>query len=296
MTFHIALSAPAGSVMLSDSQGSTETAETHGVQKQYIGEGFLVGGAGASLILNALFSKLGGQPRAGEPALAAADVAAFIEQFFEHEVRPGAMERAELLIVTPSADGKGVQRFVPGVLSRCGERSTMDLIGSGASFAVRAAQRDRAIGVDWAMGSLADLLVFAHDCADAAGESLTVNDKLLVGFLVEGRAYAMGDEAIRPAHIPARIRENWRLVSNYYKREILPVVQAIRDARRHAYRAFSRLLVGTAEAPEAEVQESIEEHRAALAITVPLLRARLMEYLALYDGFLGRATAGGGAE
>jgi hypothetical protein len=289
MTFHIALSAPVGSVMLSDSQGSTETSETHGVQKQYIGDGFLVGGAGSSLILNALFNRLGDLGKATDAALGGGDLVAWIERFFEREVRHDALERAEVLVVTPSVDGRTVQRFVPGVLTRAGERTAMDLIGSGAAFAVRATQRDRAIGVDWSMGSLADLLVFAHDCADAAGESLTVNDKLLVGFLVEDRAYAMGDEAIKPAHIPARIRDNWRLVSNVYKREILPVVQAIRDARRAAYRAFSRLLAAESD-PEAA--ESIEEHRASLAITVPLLRGRLADYIVLYDGFLGRTKAG----
>ncbi len=288
MTFHIALSAPAGSVMLSDSQGSTETSETHGVQKQYVGDGFLVGGAGSSLVLGALFDALGSRFRPGDPTLLGGELAGFIERFFDSEVRSDALQRAEILIVTPTADGKAVRRFVPGALTRCGTRVTMDLIGSGAPFAVRAVQRDRAIGVDWSMGSLADLLVFAHDCADAANESLTVNDKLLVGLLVENRAYAMGDDAIKPGYIPHRLSENWRLVSNYYKRDILlPVVQSIRDARRHAYRAFSQLLSTD---PDPDATEVIEAHRASLAVTVPLLRTRLAEYLSVCDGFLGRAT------
>jgi len=213
VTFHIALSGPAGSVMLSDSQGSTETAETHGVQKQYVGEGFLVGGAGSSILLHALFSRLGRRARAGDALAEEADVAAFIERFFERDVRADAVERAEILLVTPSPDGRAVQRFVPGALTQFGERTAMELVGSGASFASRAARRDREIGVEWSMESLADLLVFAHECADAAGESLTVNDKLFVGFLVEDRAHAMGDPDIKPAHIPAGIRESWELIS-----------------------------------------------------------------------------------
>lgn len=288
MTFHIGLAGPTGSLLLSDSQGSTETSETHGVQKQYVGEGFLVGGAGSSLVLNALFNRLGHWSRSGDLPRGGQDVAALIERFFAEEVRPDAAERAEVLLVTPYAGGPGVRRFVPGVLARFGEGTAMELIGSGASFAARAAQRDRAIGVEWSMDSLADLLVFAHDCADAAGESLTVNDKLLVGFLVEDRAYVMGDEDIRPAHLPAGIRDNWHFIAKHYKLEILPVITSIRGARRHAQRALSQLLAGE---PAAEPLALIERRRAAITAARPPLRAHLADLVALYDGILGRAAS-----
>jgi hypothetical protein len=259
MTFHIALSSTAGSVMLSDSQGSTETSEMHGVQKQYIGEDLLVGGAGSSLVLTALFDALSAR---GEHD--AAGLAAFIEDFFEREVRLNAMAQAEIVIVTPDADGRTVQRLMPGVLARFSRRAQMGLVGSGASFAARAVHRDRAIGVEWTMASLADLLAFAYDCADAANESLTVNDEFMLGFLVNGRAYAMGDEAIRPAHIPNRIQSKWGMVSNYYKQDILPIVRSIRDARCYAYRACSRLL---AQEPDPDAREGIDEQLGSLAVS-----------------------------
>jgi hypothetical protein len=281
MTFHIALSAAAGSVMLSDSQGTTEASEIHGLQKQYVGDSFLVGGAGSSVVLNALFDTLsaGSAPRGGDA------LTALVEGFFEREVRPGALAQAEVLIVTPDAGGKTVQRLVPAALTRFGRRGEMGAIGSGASFATRAVQRDHAIGVEWSMGSLADMLVFAYDCADAANESVTVNDELMAGFLMGDRAYAMGDEAIKLTHIPREILNNWRFVSDYYNEEILPLVRSIRDARRFAYRAFSGLLMPE---PDAGTRDAIAAHLAIVAAGVPALSARLAEFFAQYDGYLGR--------
>jgi hypothetical protein len=127
----------------------------------------------------------------------------------------------------------------------------------------------------------------------AANESLTVNDEFMVGFLAGDRAYAMGDAAIKPAHIPSRIRSMWRIVSSYYKKDILPIVRAIRDARRSAYRACSHLL---AQELDSNARDGIEEQLASLAVNVPMLRARLAEYFALYDGFLGRPALPENAE
>ena len=58
MTCHIVISGSAGTLMMSDSQLSDSIAEFHGVEKQYCGPDFLVGGAGASLIIMALFEHL----------------------------------------------------------------------------------------------------------------------------------------------------------------------------------------------------------------------------------------------
>jgi hypothetical protein len=64
-------------------------------------------------------------------------------------------------------------------------------------------------------------------------------------------------------------------------------VQPIRGARRHAYRAFSQILM---QEGESDAAERIEEHRAGLAVSMPLLSRRIAEYFAVYDGFLGRAA------
>jgi hypothetical protein len=175
VTLQLALSTAAGCVMLSDSQGSTAISETHGHQKQYIGEDFLVGGAGDSILIDALYHALS---QRAQPVLRAVELAAFVEQFFRSDVRPDAAREAELLLVTPDPDGKMVQRFIPGLLARCGRRSAMSAIGAGADFTRRAVRRDHEIGVTWPTGSVVDLLIMADEYADAANESLTVNDQL----------------------------------------------------------------------------------------------------------------------
>ncbi len=280
MTVHIALSSTAGSVMLSDSQGSTETSETHGHQKQLIGRDFLLGGAGSGFMLNSLFDALDSQG-----TLDAAGVVSAVEGFFRREVRTNALERAEILVITHDASGKSIQRFTPSVLKRFGKRTSVDLLGSGAPFVHRAEIRDRAIGVSWPTESLADLLVLAYDRAEAANEALTVNDKFMIGFLKGDRAYAMGDEAIRPAHVPAKILSKWRIVANYYKEDILPIVRSVHDARYNAYQACSRLI---GQRPGPDAHDDIDNQLASLTVSVPLLRVRLDEYFALYDGWIER--------
>jgi hypothetical protein len=161
--------------MLSDSQGSTETSETHGWQKQYVGRGFLVRGAGSSLILNTLFEAL----RAHEEQGAANDVAKLVEGFFEREVRADALGQIEIL------------------------------------------------------------------------------------------------------HVPEGLGRKWSIVAKFYKEEVLPFVEGIRDARRNAYRACSRILAEEPGPP-------IEEYLGVLADSVPVLEAQLATYLGMYDGFAGR--------
>jgi hypothetical protein len=279
MTVHIALSSNAGSVMLSDSQGSTETSETHGHQKQFVGLDFLLGGAGSGFVLNSLFDALDSQD------IDAISATKAVETFFRREVRTNALERAEIVAVTPGEGGKNIQHFTPGAFRRFGKRTSTNLVGSGASFAQRADLRDRAIGVSWPTGSLADLLALAFDRAYAANEALTVNDKFMVGFLKGDRAYVMGDEAIHPTHIPMKILSKWRLVSNFYKEDILPKVISILDIRYKAYRACSRLIEGES---RDDVYDDIETQLASLAVNVATLRLQLTKYFARYDEWLER--------
>ena len=58
MTCHIGISSSAGAVLISDSQGSTATSGTSGYEKQFVGPDFLLGGAGALAVLQALFDKI----------------------------------------------------------------------------------------------------------------------------------------------------------------------------------------------------------------------------------------------
>jgi hypothetical protein len=288
VTLQLALSTAAGCILLSDSQGSTTTSETHGHQKQYIGEDFLVGGAGDSILIDALYHALS---QRAQPVLRAVELAAFVEQFFRSEVRPDAAREAELLLVTPDADGKMVQRFIPGLLARCGRRSAMSAIGAGADFTRRAVRRDHEIGVTWPTRSVVDLLIMADEYADAANESLTVNDQLLISVLIGDRTYAMGHASIKATHLPDPIRSEWQSVSSACT-NILQSIRLIRDARRHAFLACSRVL----EEPDGtqdfgDERQTLEEQVAAIRVHWPALKKRVADYINWYDKLLGRGAS-----
>lgn len=141
MTLHLAMSSDAGTVMVSDSQSSTETAEVHGAQKQYVGDDFLVGGGGPAAILQALFLALRAR------GVRAAAVHGFVEGFFAERVCPAAAEQVELLVIADATEGETLRRFRPGMLRRFEESTRLGAIGSGAEFVWRAWRRDGEIGV-----------------------------------------------------------------------------------------------------------------------------------------------------
>ncbi|HSN98180.1 MAG TPA: hypothetical protein VLS89_07775 [Candidatus Nanopelagicales bacterium] len=163
----------------------------------------------------------------------------------------------------------------------------MGWIGSGAEFAAHAAQRDRALGIDLPRRGIADMLVMADEYAEAANESLTVNDKYMVGILSGGRTYVMGDAAIHPTYIPTQIRHQWDTGVSTRFIDIMGYVKAVRVARRNIYRGCSAMLAGQ---PESDVQITIDEQMGALSVEMAMLRIHLQKYFDWYDSSLGRAT------
>lgn len=287
MTLHIGLSTSAGSLLLSDSQGSTDTSATHGHQKQYVGEDFLVGCAGSGLIAAALFQSLSEREHAGS-VLRAADVAGCVENFFCNEIRAGSAGNAELLLVTPpEPDTRSIQHFVPSLFTRIWRKMEMGWIGSGALFADHAARRDHALGIDLPRQGIADMLVMADEYAEAANESLTVNDKYVVGILSGGRSYVMGDASILPTYVPPQIRLQWDAGVSSRFMEIMEHVKAVRVTRRNIYRCCSAMLGGQS---ESDAQTGISEQMGALSVSMAMLKIRLGEYFNWYNTCLGRPT------
>lgn len=136
MTVHVAtsLSDSTIAVIYSDSQGSGEAEESHGIQKLYAGEDYLVGCAGSLLIVQRLFRHLHAQAH-----LDAAGLIAFVERFVTDEVRPESRRLLDVVAITPSGGLEpAIQRLVPSVFAHFDARTALCSIGSGADFVHRA--------------------------------------------------------------------------------------------------------------------------------------------------------------
>ena len=242
MTVHIALSNDEGAILLSDSQGSTSSSESHGNQKQYIADNFIIGGAGHGGIIDRLFSYLEQQSN-----LPSADAVESVETFFETEVRREEFRSTSVLLVVPGEPPhpeKKILAYDPGTFVHFDPPSRCAAIGSGCEFVGRAWRNRGVLGIQFPSENLADLTVEAVFCADAADESLTVDDLLLVSYLKNGKAYCMGDGELRLKYAPDEIKEKWRTEIGSKWREIRDFATEINNEIREAVRLFSAIRSG----------------------------------------------------
>ncbi|HVA50917.1 MAG TPA: hypothetical protein VNH11_31535 [Pirellulales bacterium] len=284
MTVHIAASLRDGSeaVIFSDSQASSAVDEYHGEQKLYAGSDFVVGCAGSVSIIRHLFEVLHATPH-----VAAGNVANFIEEFLRDEVRPAMHSELHVLLLT---DGGGncaaIRQFSPDTFTRFGGRVDFCSIGSGADFVYRAIGRDSKNGIAHALSSLTDLILAAENLAEAANESLTVDDLHLVGLLRHRRSYLMGHRAVPPQFAVQQLLDPsvWTKVSNEFE-QLLALVKTIRSEVSIAQGTASLIKTSSLQVPNAQ-QLLAASH--AVGLTRAALQSRIDAYCAWYDALLGR--------
>lgn len=284
MTVHIAASLPDASaaVIFSDSQASTSTDESHGAQKLYAGEDYLVGCAGSGAIIYRLFEKLH-----EEAALNAAGLMPFIEQFLQDEINPRARETIEILTLTPSGGPEpAIRQFMPSHFLHFGSRATFSSIGSGASFVFRAIKRDGKNGIPFFLDSIVDLMLAADNLAEAATESLTVDDLHLVGILRNGRTYVLGHrDIVRTFFAPALSTvAAWTLVSQGLE-EVVAIVDTIKAEVTNGQRTVSNMRKGAITAHDLHLLQNSNQ---AIAQSRAALDARINAYCGWYDALLAR--------
>lgn len=184
-----------------------------------------------------------------------------------------------LILATPSA---AIRTFTGGVLRSFATPRAFGSIGSGAEFVYRALQRDTQNGLMTAAESVTDTLVLAENYADAANESLTVDNKFTIGLLVGDRTYLMGDAEIRPAYGPQALLDHWPQASLHFD-EIIALVRTIRGEIRSATAEFYKIAQGAIPVPDACT---------AAALSIGAMRTRLdaslAAYISWYDQLLGR--------
>ncbi len=269
--------------MVSDSQGSTEVSEFHGWQKQFVGPDFLLGVAGSGAILDALFAEL--HARAQEPnPVTAATICDFVPTFLNDQVRYESQREVRLILATPDANGRAIQTFEPGTFKRFGRRKNFSTIGSGAAFVHSASERDQQLGMVLNAGSLAHLLVLITYYAEAANESLTVDDKFLIGFLADNKTYLIGDRDVVPTYASDQVTQQWSQAAASFD-DIRAILKTLNAEVVEAQRRFSKIrdgsLAGSDVDPLLAASTSIRNNLQSTAQLVA-------NYRAWYDGILGR--------
>lgn len=282
MTVHIGFSNDEGAILLSDSQGSTTDAETHGNQKQFVGDNFIVGGAGHNGIIDRLFRFLDEQSN-----LPSANAPSVIEDFFETQIRREQFGRTTVLLLIPGDPpfpNRKIRVFDPGTYAHFDEPSKCCAIGSGGPFVGRAWKHRNDLGIQFPSETLADLTVEAVFCAEAANESLTVDDRLMVSFLYNGRAYTMGEPEMRLDYAPSEVKTKWREVAQKWS-DIRQKSNEIINEFREAARLFSGIRAGKLSAFHLNQFNSANQ---TIARRRSELETQLKDYFDWYDNLLKR--------
>jgi len=275
MTCHVALQSSHGSVILSDSQGSDDRAEFHGWQKQYAGDGFIIGVAGSGLVLEQLFEWIDTDPASGAPVLDA------LTDFFRQEVTLAARSDVNVLV----AREEGIHTYYPGISIRPPTRpQPFGSIGSGAEFVFRAIRRDNTLGLGSASNSLAHLVTDAFRYMSSSNESLTVDDQYLLGFVKDGKSYIFGERQITLRHAHADLIDQWPQASDCY-REIRTRVQTIEGSITEAARRFSFIRGGSLNNQHIVEIVQLNSHVARMFNDLDAYLARCLGW---YDSVLGR--------
>jgi hypothetical protein len=283
MTCHIAMSGGGAAAMLSDSQGSTDVSEFHGWQKQFVGPDFLLGVAGHGAILDALFDELHDRAHGPDP-VTAATICDFVPTFLNDQVRYEAQREVGLILATPDANDRAIQTFEPRTFKRFGKRRSFSTIGSGAAFVHGASERDHQLGMVFNTSSLAHLLVLISYYAEAANESLTVDDKFLIGFLADNKTYLIGDRDIVPTYVPDQVTQHWSQAATSFD-SIRAMLKTLNGEVVEAQRRFSKVRDGSLAMPDIfpllAASTSIRNNLQTLAQLVA-------DYRVWYDGILAR--------
>lgn len=284
MTVHIAASLvdSSAAVIYADSQSSTSTDEVHGAQKLYAGEDYLIGCAGSMAIIQRLFQHLD-----AEAHLDAKGLIGYVEKFVVEEIRPESSRMIDVVAITPSGGPEpGIQRFTPSLFLHFGTRTSLCSIGSGAEFVYRAMARDSKNGIPLSMASIVDLMVTADSLAEAANESLTVDDLHMVGLLRNGRTYLLGHRDIKAMHLAPALQAAgvWTTVSHGFE-EVRAIVDTIKSETIAAQQNASLIRTGGLQAKHLA---ALQKSNGAVAASRAALEAKITDYCDWYDKLLSR--------
>lgn len=272
MTCHVAIQADDGDlVLLSDSLGSSSLLASHGHQKQYASDTFVVGVAGDGVAGDIVLRHLHENPSSQSP-----------EQQLTIAAReclgPGA--NVSFALCTAA----GVQQFHPQRLKRPSKPGRFSSLGSGALFVHEAREIQAREGTVHPLPTLEHALVLALSAMGRASRSPTVDDRYMVTLIKGGKTYQIGDPALSPGLASESLKQIWKPeLTNRYEQLCAACEMADSEARNlHAIVAQS-WRVG--ELPTAAWQQ-IRRGSKGVKVQIENVGALIDDLCAFYDGHL----------
>jgi hypothetical protein len=283
MTVHIAITHPNHAVLFSDSQGSTDRSEIHGWHKQFVGRNFAVGVAGHGGIIAGLFENLASQFDLLND-YPFADVMVAIQKYILSHIQPQVQGSTSILFMGYDGPHPKVWRWEPSVFRCFSSPQSFSAIGSGAEFVGKANARNSLLGIDMPSGSVAEMIVSAIHYAEAANESLTVDDLLSVVLFINGRTYLLGEKEVSVQISHPNVIANWRQISEKWI-EFRTRSTAIESEFREATRFLSLIRCGNLE--EIRLQDFKRINNAVALSLIDFNRA-IDDFCVYYDALVGR--------
>lgn len=264
--------------MLSDSQASGPGNEYHGLQKLLPGQDFLLGGTGSVDIGMAVFDKIA----TDYDKVNAGNISQYLASAIDDMLEPAARQHIEFLVTTAA----GVMHFQPGTFRQARQRGMFFTVGSGAEFVWRAYTRDSYLGIVSPNSTLADTFATVETLLDAADESLTVDDQLMLGIVANGRTYITGDKEISPRILlPPSLGSVWaQNVKRFESMRFL--ADQIRGELRESQRRHSKVREGMLGFSELS---AIAMASLSVSKLRDQLNKELLEFISWYDTALGRS-------
>lgn len=237
MTCHIGFLGDQCSCLLSDSQATSGAVEAHGSQKQYIGDGFLVGVAGAADVGTAVLELLATSDT--KPTSVNRKIIAFLRK----EVNPEAAAAFEAVVVTSTGSTPTIDSLRPSRFCEFRSNGVRFVTGSGAPFVQESWRHEQSSGLATPQNNPADLLLRGTQAMATAFRSLTVDDRLFVGLTVGGKSYPLVKGDISIMYADKRLRDNLAECMRRVQ-PIFAMCDTIIGELREAHRRFSLTIHG----------------------------------------------------
>lgn len=239
----------------------------------------MVGMAGASDVIDRLFTHLKTKHGVDNESVVTA-LMKTIEDFYRDQVRPGYWASSGVIVVGyDSHRNAAVHQYDPAKFVEFGPVKSFGSIGSGSEFVERAKSRDEELGIAVYDDTLEEMLVTASHYADAANESLTVDDTLAVAILDAGNSYLTGDLGLAVRYAPDAICQYWNQVAASWN-QMQKTIQAINQEVVSAQRQFSKVRRGQLDAANLRAIETTND---AVRSTTLQLTGQLKDFKQTYD-------------
>jgi len=209
---------------------------------------------------------------------------AAIQQYILSHIQPQVQGATSILLMGYDGPHPKVWSWEPSVFRCFSSPTSFNAIGSGAEFVWKANARNSLLGIGMPIGTIAEMIVSAIHYAEAANESLTVDDLLSVVLFINGRTFLLGEKEVSVRISYPKVIENWRQIAEKWI-EFRTRSMAIESEFREATRFLSLIRSGNLE--EIRLQD-FKRINLAIASSLIEFNEAIVDFCKYYDALVGR--------